>query len=243
MLTRQREGKASGVGYRSRFGLLLLPLLALGCCNNQEQVRRALLSSSAAAAAVATPHQAYRVGSPDVLTITIEGRPEPRRRIVEANGCIDLASLGGLRVEGLTTDEIAARVATLVQRHEAQVQVAVQEYRSQQVYLFGEVSGLQRAVAYQGPETVVDLLRRTGGITGDGAPAQVKISRNHLMEKPQPEIYHVDLHAILLKGDQRTNLIVQPYDQIYVPETKQARFGKCLHPMLRPLCWLIQSES
>jgi protein involved in polysaccharide export with SLBB domain len=176
------------------------------------------------------------VGCPDILWISVEDHPEwSGRREVEANGCIDLGTLGGVRVEGLTVPAIQERLAALAHVPVAAVNVGIDEYCSQQVYLFGEVTGLQRAVAYQGPETITDLLRRVGGITEDSAPAEVRVVRNTRLEQAEAEVYRVDLRAILMDGDLRTNLTLQPYDQIYVPENKQAKVGRCLHPWLRPV--------
>ena len=131
---------------------------------------------------------------------------------------------------------IQREIATITGIAPARVHVDVEQCLSKQVYLFGEVSGLQRAVNYEGPERVVDLLRRTGGITPEGAPEEVRIVRNPNLAEAEAETIRVDLRAILLQGDERANVIIQPYDQIYVPESKEAQLGKCLHPWLRPLC-------
>src|SRR5205807_2787422 len=84
-----------------------------------------------------------------------------------------LRELGKLRVEGLSVPEIARQVAVLARVPPEGVRVRVLEYRSGWVYLFGEVSGLQRAVAYQGQETVLDLLKRAGGLTQGAEPELV----------------------------------------------------------------------
>jgi polysaccharide export outer membrane protein len=218
------------------FWLIVLP----GCRCPCEEVRQELTHGKPVADPRVTPALAYRVGCPDVLIVAVAGKPEwGGRREVQPSGCIDLGSLGAIRVEGLTTDEVRARIAAKAQLRLDEVQVEVAEYRSQKVYLFGEVTGQQRAVPYQGPETVTELLRRAGGITRGSEPGQIRIVRNPLLEKAEPEVLHVDLHAILVKGDQRTNVLVQPFDQIYVPESRQARVGRCLHPWLRPLSKMV----
>jgi polysaccharide export outer membrane protein len=182
----------------------------------------------------------YAVACPDVLQFRVQGRPDlSGQRDVQANGCVDLGFLGGVRVEGLTPPTIEIEVARLAGIDPTNVRVDVLEYRGKQVYLFGEVTGLQRAVHYEGPERVVDLLRRTGGLTPDAAPDEVRVVRNPQLAQDQPLVLNVDLRAILLKGDQSTNVTLLPYDQVYVPETKKARVSKCLHPWLRPFCKLM----
>jgi hypothetical protein len=45
----------------------------------------------------------------------------------------------------------------------------------------------------------------------------------------------VDLEAILLRGDPRTNVLIQPFDDIYVGERARSRIGRALPEWLRPL--------
>jgi hypothetical protein len=73
-------------------------------------------------------------------------------------------------------------------------------------------------------------------LTKDGAPTQLRVVRNSSVPGAPPRVYRVDLQAILLHGDNSSNLVVEPYDEIYVPESKQARMGKCFHPLLQK-CW------
>ena len=141
----------------------------------------------------------------------------------------------GLRVEGQSTAEVGQGVARAAGLRESAVQVQVAEYRSQQVYLFGQVQGLQRAVPYRGQETVLDLLRRIGGIAPGAEPAEIYVVRSHLTEGQRPEVFPVDLRAIVLNHDDRTNLCLEPSDQIFIGETKKSRMKKCIPPFLLPL--------
>jgi hypothetical protein len=43
----------------------------------------------------------------------------------------------------------------------------------------------------------------------------------------------VDLEAILMRGDGRSNVRVQPYDQVYIGETRRAGLAKSLPPWMR----------
>jgi protein involved in polysaccharide export with SLBB domain len=212
---------------------IVLVLLA-GCATHRGEVDKWLLAEGP------RRHQgvveSYTVACPDVLEVWVAGRPDVGGALpVEINGRIDLGRLGKLRVEGLAVPEIARQISVLAQVPPEAVRVRVAEYRSRSVYLFGEVSGLQRAVAYQGQETVLDLLQRVGGLTPGAAPDSVYVVRPHITDGDQPEVYHVNLRAIVLRHDQRTNLRLQPFDQVYVGETAQARLERSLPPWLRPL--------
>jgi polysaccharide export outer membrane protein len=115
------------------------------------------------------------------------------------------------------------------------VRVRVIEYNSQQIFLIGQVAGSQRVVPYEGSQTVVDLLHRIGGLTAGAAPEDVYVVRSRLAEGKRPEVFRVDLRAILLNNDPSTNITLQPLDQIFVGESRQCSFEKCIPPWLRPL--------
>jgi protein involved in polysaccharide export with SLBB domain len=186
----------------------------------------------------------YQVGCPDLLRVAVHGFPNlDFLARVEVNGCVDLGPLGGVRVEGLTPQQIREQIATMVGVGPDQVTVEVAEFASKQVYLFGEVAGYQRAVPYQGPERVTDLLRRIGGITPDGAPEQIRVVRPSPMPGADPEVMQVDLRAAVLHGEEKANVIVQPYDQIHVPESRSGRINKCVPTWFRPILRLLAGDS
>jgi protein involved in polysaccharide export with SLBB domain len=192
--------------------------------------RQSLLQRNAVVA------ERYTVACPDVLAINIAGRPDlTGLHPIGVDGRVDLEPAGHPRVEGGTVGEIALQVADFCGVPANQVHVAVAEYHSQYVFLFGEVVGLQRAVPYHGQETVADLLCRTGGITAGAAPRECYVVRTHVDEGVRPEIFHVDLEAIVVKHDERTNVRLQPFDQVHVGGTQRAGWEKCVPPWLRPL--------
>jgi protein involved in polysaccharide export with SLBB domain len=178
----------------------------------------------------------YLVGCPDVLSISVPDRPElSGLHEISPDGRIDLGKLGRLRVEGKSTGTIAQLLAEVLGRPELIAKVRVAEYRSQQVNVIGQVSGSQRAVVYRGPETVLEILRRAGGITSGAEPDAVYVVRAQVVEGGKPEIYRVDLRAILFLDDPKSNIIVQPRDQIFVGERPLCSFERCVAPWLRPI--------
>ncbi|MBI3409970.1 MAG: polysaccharide biosynthesis/export family protein [Planctomycetes bacterium] len=180
--------------------------------------------------------EAYRVACPDELEIDVAGRTDlSRARIIGPDGRIDLGHYGQPRVEGRALAEIAGVIAQTTGAEPSKVSVRVAHFRSEQLFLFGQVIGWQRSIPYQGQETVLDVLQRVGGITPGAAPAEVLLVRSYLAEGKKPEVFHVDLAAIVLKKDMRTNLRVLPQDQIFVGETRQARVERCIPPWIRPI--------
>jgi protein involved in polysaccharide export with SLBB domain len=178
----------------------------------------------------------YTVSCPDLLEIVIAGHPEwSGLREIGADGRVSLGTAERVRVEGQRLPEIARRVAKAAEVPSESVRARVAEYRSQQVYLIGQIVGSQRAVPYRGPETVLDLLHRAGGLTPGAAPDDVFVVRPRVAEGTSPQVFRVDLHAILFHDDHHTNIHLQPFDQVFVGETKQFGFSKCFPPWLKPI--------
>jgi polysaccharide biosynthesis/export protein len=220
--------------------LLLLPGLALGtapgCATGRPHVDRSLMADRGGAGRNEGVAEHYLIGCPDVLEVAVVGQPELTQRCkVGPDGRVDLGSLGSPRVEGRTVPEVARHLGEALSLPPEYVDVRVAEFNSQCLYLFGEVTGLQRAVPYRGQETVLDLLQRVGGITPGAAPGEVYVVRSRISEGRRPEVFHVDLRAIVMDHDARTNIRLQPFDQVYVGATRRALWEKCIPPWLRPL--------
>jgi protein involved in polysaccharide export with SLBB domain len=177
----------------------------------------------------------YVVRCPDVLEIVVAGRPDFSGRAgITPDGRLDLENVGRPRVEGQSAGQVAEAVAAAAEVPATAVRVRVAEFNSQQIYLFGEVFGLHRAVAYQGPETVLDLLQRVGGVTPRAAEGDVHVIRSHVADGHDPQVFHIDLRAITEQKDQSTNVRLQPFDQVYVGQARRAVIDRCMPPWLRP---------
>jgi polysaccharide biosynthesis/export protein len=228
-----KTGKRWSCWRLSSATLLAMPMLLAGCATDRAAVERNLLGQNVIHQNEAIA-QHYCVGCPDVLTLAVDERPEFAGRYpIGPDGRIDLGDYGNPRVEGRTIPEITAALAEEFGVTQASVDLRIAEHRSQHLLLFGEVIGWQRSVPYQGQETVLDLLRRVGGITAGAEPTDVYVVRPHLGESQRPEVIHVDLHAIVVKGDPRTNVRLLPFDQIYVGETRRCQIERAIPPWLR----------
>jgi len=217
-----------------RISLLLLAALLSGCATNRNLDRALLAPNPSANREVAN---GYHVQCPDVLDVTADFRPDipAGRRVVGPDGCIDLGIAGRVRVEGLSPAQIAVRVAVAAAVPAATVQVRIAEYKSQQVYVFGQVTGLQRAVPYQGPETIRDFLQRAGGLAPGAEPSEVHVIRANVADGKRPEVFVIDLKAIVMKHDERTDIRLEPFDEVFIGETRQSSYEKAIPPLLRPL--------
>jgi len=216
-----------------RLGVVLC--LLAGCAHTEPHVDQAVKADRGGSQRNQGVAERYLVHCPDVLAVSIDGRPDlGGSAAVSADGRLNLENLGRPRVEERTTTEVTNGLAAALQAPPDSVHVRVAEFKSQQVYLFGEVIGLPRAVPYQGPETVLDLLQRVGGITPGASAGDIHVIRSHVAEGRDPEVFHIDMQAITQQMDQRTNVRLQPFDQVYVGQTRRAVIARCMPPWLQP---------
>jgi polysaccharide export outer membrane protein len=127
-------------------------------------------STTAAAPGTVTPQPSgdYRIGSLDVLDVSVFQVPDLARTVqVSANGEISLPLIGSVVATGKTTaelqDEIAKKYsATYLQS--PQVSVFVRDAQSQRVTINGEVN---RPGVYPtpGPTTLIQVIATAGGVT------------------------------------------------------------------------------
>jgi protein involved in polysaccharide export with SLBB domain len=218
------------------YGLAMLLCALAGCAAGKTHIDQAVKAEAGGSARNEGVAEQYQVHCPDVIQVNVAGRPDlVVRSAIGPDGRIELPGRGRLRVEGLNLVEVAQHFALAAEVPSSSVQAHVLEFRSQHIYLFGEGIGSPRAVPFQGPETVLDLLQRVGGITPGAAAGDVQVIRAHVTADRDPEVFRVDLAAIAVKRDQRTNLRLQPFDQVHVGQTRKAGMEKCVPPWLRPL--------
>jgi protein involved in polysaccharide export with SLBB domain len=211
-------------------------LLTTGCAYEHPHVDRALMAEGGALERNEGVAERYKVSCPDRMEVDVAGRPDlSGRAAVRPDGRIRLGKSPSVLVEGLTPEEVAASMAEQLGLPPDRIKVRVAEFNSREIYLSGPGVGTPRTIPYRGPETVLDVLQRVGGITPAAAPEEVYVVRSHVADGNRPEVFHVELRAIVLKKDDKTNVRVQPFDQVYVGETRQGKTEKCLPPWLRPV--------
>lgn len=181
------------------------------------------------------PDPRYRIGCPDVLEVTVADRPGWEAIIaVDLDGRLPLEEGDGPRVEGLTLAEARSEIARLAGASADKVKVRLAVARSARVYLHGPIRGRVRIVPYQGPELVMDFLKRVGGLPPGSKLNDVYIVRPNISGGTKPVVYHIDVEAVLLDNDQQTNIPLRPSDQVYVGETRRSSFSRILPDWLRP---------
>ena len=168
---------------------------------------------------------AYRVGAGDVLTVEAYTHDEISGSFaVEAGGDISFPLLGRIRVEGRTTSEIADHLEALLEKDyyvDVQLQVEVEEYRSQPVTVLGEVS--RPGTFYlEGQTSLHKILAEAGGIKTT-AGAVIELRRLEETDQSSEPVVRVFETQSVATGEDGRDVILKPGDVVSV-SAKQRYF-------------------
>ncbi len=154
----------------------------------------------------ASAFEPYRVGPGDVLEVVVRDRPDlSRLPTVQTTGGVFLPRAGYVEVAGLTAGEIEGLITPLLlagDLPEPGVSVRVKEYKSQFIWVYGEVLHPGRK-PLRGGTRLIDALLDAGGFTGR-ASGDVRIQR-HNGALPNGQRYH----AIRFNGSDPTSEEIQ----------------------------------
>lgn len=188
-----------------------------------------------AAAETPVPNAAYRIGCPDVLEITFRDYPQwDVMASVGLDGRLPLEQPGEPRVEGRTLEDVRYELAHMAGVSPDRVTVTLASARSSRIFLHGPIRGRSRIVPYQGPEPVIDFLRRVGGLPPGSKLNEVYVVRPNVAVGEDPEVFRVNVPRVLLDNDSTTNVPLKPSDQVYVGETRGSVFARVLPDWLAP---------
>jgi polysaccharide biosynthesis/export protein len=115
---------------------------------------------------------AYAIGPRDVLGVTVWSQMDLSGKYpVDADGTFTFPLLGAVKVEGLTPLQVAAELRERLKEgffRDPQLTVSVDDYRSQRVFVMGQVRQ-PGSYPLSGGMTVIEALARAGSTTPDAA--------------------------------------------------------------------------
>lgn len=177
----------------------------------------------------------YRIGPGDILSIIVWEHPElalPPTAIsagadgtatthgytVDSEGRIQFAYAGHLKVAGLTENQARERLVRALERtlRDPQITLRVQNYRSQRVYLDGEVRAPGVQTITDVPMTLPEALNRAGGATASGDTSRLQLSRNG-------NTVTIHLPALVAAGYNPASILLQNGDLLRVPGKDESR--------------------
>jgi polysaccharide export outer membrane protein len=164
----------------------------------------------------------FRLGPGDVVRISVYGHPDltTEARITH-EGKITFPLIGEVALAGLGTGDAETRLAKLLDDGKfvvkPQVNVLVEQYRSQQVSVLGQVNKPGQIALETGTSRLTDLLALAGGVAPTGSDTVVVITRQKDGSTSRREI---NVDRMILSGDMSGNVTVANGDIVYVPRAR-----------------------
>jgi polysaccharide biosynthesis/export protein len=177
----------------------------------------------------------YVVGANDALTITVFDQPQlTGRYIVQADGTFTFPLLGRLQVGSLTLQAVENLLRERLSKgylKDPQVGVSVDQYRSQQIFVMGEVRS-PGSLQFTGSMTLIEALARAGSTTEragleavivrspqeGSAPADAAtLARAQISN--DANVMRVNLET-LQRGALSQNLMLRSGDTVFVPRAE-----------------------
>jgi polysaccharide export outer membrane protein len=190
----------------------LLALLLILCQDAQAPVR-----------------QTYTVGPQDVLTITVVGEPDlSGKYVIDVDGTLDFPWIGRVKAQGQTLRALETAVAKRLNEGgylvRPQVSIQMQDFRSQTVYVMGEVRQ-PGEYPLTGNMTIIDLLAKA--VLQTTAGDEILISRRKGQAAPTGPVLGADQRDVevtrvskrdIQSGRASQTVTLRDGDTVFVPK-------------------------
>lgn len=196
---------------------------------------------------------AYRIGPGDALRINVWNHPDLNlppnlsvttitaasgavapatnvvpHRVVSHDGYIQFPLIGRVRAVGLTAPALRDAIASGLRKYlkDPQVEVELASYRSQRVFMVGELKTPGNLSITDVPLRIADAVGQAGGATPAADLSMVTVARGD-------QRFVVDLERLFYEGDLSRNLLLQHGDVITVPDRRERKIfvlGEVMQP-------------
>jgi polysaccharide export outer membrane protein len=208
-----------------------------------EQQRRAQRTDRNAGKLVERDPSPYQIGHGDILSIVVWDHPElgagvpaaqsqsgpqagvadtsgvpPAGFVVDHQGLVQFPYAGTLKLAGLTEEQARALLAGKLARYIANpiVTLRVQSYRSQRIYIDGEVKSPGLQAINDLPMTLVEALNRAGGPLPSADQSRITLERGALR-------YPVNLPQMMQQGINPARVLLLHGDVLHVPSRDESK--------------------
>lgn len=187
----------------------------------------------------------YRIGPQDVLLVTVWDHPEitlPLGQfrqdstsgiVVDERGEIYFPHVGPFKVAGQTTsqvrDALTSRLSKTLQS--PQVDVKILAYRSQKVYVGGEVKNPAVYNVTDVPFTLAEAINRAGGFLPTADDSRLVLTRGN-------QAWQLNFQALLTSGNRIGQVLLKDGDSLHIPnglENPIYMLGELVRPGTLPL--------
>ena len=182
----------------------------------------------------------YRLGVGDVLSIIVWDHPEltipegsfrsaeDSGTVVGQDGTIFFPYAGRMNIAGKTLRQVQEILTNKLSRYieNVQLDIRVAAYRSQRVYVVGEVNkpGVQSITDIR--PTILEVINKSGGFTEDANDSEITLTR-------KGKVYTVNLRKLFEKGAEKNNVELINGDIVNIPNAKKSKvfvLGEVLKP-------------
>ncbi|HTH17235.1 MAG TPA: polysaccharide biosynthesis/export family protein [Magnetospirillum sp.] len=211
-----------------RILLVLVPILALMACSS-----RVVQHPTPIAQAPTATTAGYIIEPGDGLDVRFFYNPELNEEVtVRPDGNISLPLVGEMRAAGRTPTQLeqALRESYSRELRQAAITVMIKGFAGQRVYVDGEV-GTPQMVNIAGNLTAMQAVASAGGFKPSARKGEVLVIRRS--GTTQPVVIPVDLDAAIAGTDTSQDILLQPYDIVYVPKTAIAEVNQFIDQYFR----------
>ncbi len=216
--------------------LFCLVTLLQGCSNQMVQnpvMPQQISQRHMAAQSVDAARPGYIIRSGDELEIKFFYNPNLNaQQKVRPDGRISLQLVHDVTAAGLTTKELEKVLTKKYSKFlkDPEITVIVTSFDSQKIYVDGEVKN-PGMIVMGGYMDLLQAIASAGGLNEGALRNQILIIRRNGMR--QPFIIVADVEKILTGQDPAQNVVLEPYDIIYVPKSRIAQVNAWVDLYLR----------
>lgn len=174
------------------------------------------------------PTQTYSIGASFEIPAS-SGQSNVPGYVVSAQGDIQFPYAGVMHVAGKTANQVRDQMARVLSRvvREPQMTVRVLGFRSQRVYVDGEVKIPGTQAIDDAPMTLVEAINRAGGVLSQsGDNSRVRVTRGE-------RSWYVNIPALLAKGIDPSRILLRSGDLVRVEQREDNKIfvtGEVVRP-------------
>lgn len=175
----------------------------------------------------------YVIEPGDELDVRFFYNPELNEEVmVRPDGGISLPLVGQVNAAGRTVTDLESALRQSYSRElrQAAITVIVKGFAGQRVYVDGQV-GQPQMVNILGNLTAMQAIASAGGITPDSKMEEVLVIRR--TGTSQPMVIPVNLSKAIDGTDTSQDIVLQPYDIVFVPRTAISEVNQWVDQYIR----------
>lgn len=221
---RVTEGSSPESAYTAPSDASPSPEAAPAAPLSPEQQKEAADKEAAAIAAalqqVVRSKTDYRISAADLISVTVYQDAEMSRKVrVNANGTVSMPLIGAVKVGGMTLIEAQGAIESKLGKFlvSPQVSLFIEDYGNKTIFVMGEVT---KPGSYPIPTesrmTVLEAISTAGGFTPIAAQDRARVLRN---VNGASVTYTINTREITQQGQKEKDMVLEPNDIIYVPQS------------------------